>query len=84
MLGGFFTHDIVPKNDIRHTKMLQPKHTMNGLHVHDEMRTNGSTHNRVLRILLKSNLTLLQSHLQNGIAVSFGKELASGTLDSQG
>jgi hypothetical protein len=64
--------------------MLQPKYTMNGLSVHDEMRANGSVHNRVLRVLLKSNLTLLRPQLKDAIAASFAKEVALGRVDPQG
>ena len=57
---------------------------MNGLGVHDEMRANGSVHNRVLVVLLKSNLTLLQPQLQDAIAASFAEEMASKAVNTQG
>ncbi len=68
--------------DARDAKMLQPEYTMNGLGVHDEMRANGSVHNRVLGVLLKQNLELLQPRLQNAIAASFAK-FATGPIDAQ-
>ena len=57
---------------------------MNGLNVHDEMKANGSIHHRVLVVLLRSNLTLLQPQLQDAIAASFGEALASKTVNTQG
>ncbi|KAL9608973.1 MAG: hypothetical protein Q9167_006224 [Letrouitia subvulpina] len=57
---------------------------MNGLFVHDEMRANGSIHNRALGVMLKSNLITLQPQLQAAIAASFEAEIASGTVDCQG
>ena len=59
-------------------KILQPKYTMNGLNVHDEMNTNGLVHSRVLQILLKSNLPSLQPRLQENIRISCAAEIASG------
>lgn len=73
-----------PDSHIYNAQMLQPKYTMNGLGVHDAMRANGSVHNRVLRVLLRSNLPLLQSGLQAAIAASFAKELALGTVENEG
>ncbi|KAL9596409.1 MAG: hypothetical protein Q9179_004621 [Wetmoreana sp. 5 TL-2023] len=57
---------------------------MNGLGVHDGMRANGSVHNRVLRVLLRSNLTLLQPLLQDAVRMSFTKEMASGAAMKHG
>lgn len=57
---------------------------MNGLFVHDEMRANGSVHNRVLRASLTANLALLRPHLQSKIASSIAGEMASSTIGAQG
>jgi hypothetical protein len=64
--------------------MLQPKYTMNGLGVHDEMRANGSVHSRVLVVQLKSNLTTLQPQLQDAIASSFAQEIANKAMNPEG
>lgn len=65
-------------------QMLQPKYTMNGFEVHDQMTANGSTHFRVLRVLLRSNLQSLQPVLQKAIAEAFTKEIQSRRQDENG
>jgi cytochrome P450 len=64
--------------------MLQPKYTMNGLEVKDQMSANGSLHSRVLRIVLKSHLVTLQPKLEKTIAGALAEELASGTKLTDG
>ncbi|KAF7512408.1 hypothetical protein GJ744_001343 [Endocarpon pusillum] len=58
--------------------LLQPKYTMGGLQVSDQMSANGSLHSRVLRVVLKSHLQDLQGALQNAVAESFLEEFHLG------
>ena len=58
--------------------MFQPKYTMNGLEVEDQMNANGNLHSRALRVILSSHLNDLQPLLGQIISDTFTKEFFSG------
>lgn len=64
--------------------MLQPKYTMYGLEVKDRMSANGSIHSRVLRTVLTSHLTGLQSTTQKKICAALMDEVSIGTGTGEG
>lgn len=62
--------------------MFQPKYTMNGLEVEDQMAANGSLHSRLLRVMLTGHLEDLQPSLATTVSksideVSAGKRISS-------
>ncbi len=59
-------------------QMLQPKYTMYGLEVKDRMSANGSLHSRVLRTVLTSHLTDLQSMMLEKICCVLKDEIGTG------
>lgn len=60
--------------------MLQPKYTMAGLEVKDQMSANGSLHSRVLRVVLTSHMSTLRPMLQKVIADVMRDEITSGQM----
>lgn len=58
--------------------MFQPKYTMNGLEVEDQMAANGSLHLRVLRVMLTGHLEDLHPSLASIVSRSIDEEVSAG------
>ena len=60
--------------------MLQPKYTMNGLQVEDQMAANGNVHTRVLRVLLREQLDSLRPRLRRVISNELNDQVQKSAI----